>query len=208
MRLVLLGPPGVGKGTLAARLSRRTGATVLSTGELLRAALRPGGDPALAESARVILSGEFVSDFVATELILGRLQGLSRFVLDGFPRTAPQAHALETFLEARGIPLDAAMLLDAPEAVVAVRIAGRRVCAVCGAGSSGAGRCVRCGGVLILRPEEDDPAKAGLRRRLYEERTRPVITFYRDRGTLFTLEASGDSDAVERAACEALSVAV
>ena len=215
MRVTLLGPPGVGKGTLAARLSSRWGVPHLSTGELLRAALRDGRDAPLAEAARVILSGAFVPDEVANRLILERLRGVGGFVLDGFPRTVPQARALDDFLASEGASLDAALLLDAPDALIDERIRQRRVCAACGRACDLRlspprldGCCDGCGGTLGARPEEDAPEKALLRRRLYRERTAEVLEYFRESGRLLRVDATGSPEQVEKVACEALGVAV
>ena len=215
MRVTLLGPPGVGKGTLAARLSSRWGVPHLSTGELLRAAIRGEASPELAEAARVILSGAFVPDEVANRLVLERLAGQPGFVLDGFPRTVPQAESLDRFLGARGESLGAALLLDASDARIDGRIRRRRVCAACGRACDLrlsppvlAGRCDVCGGVLTARPEEDTPKKAALRRGLYRERTGAVIDYYGASRRLLTIDASGSPADVERAACAAVAGAV
>ena len=178
MRVTLLGPPGVGKGTLAARLSSRWGVAHLSTGELLRAAMRDGADSELADAARVILSGAFVPDEVANRLVLGRLKDQSGFILDGFPRTVPQAETLDSYLLQERAALDAALLLDAPDELIDARIRQRRVCVRCGwtcdlrlSPPAMSGKCDRCEGAVAPRPEEDEPEKAALRRALYRDRT-------------------------------------
>jgi adenylate kinase len=177
--------------------------------------MRDPSDPALAEAAQVILSGAFVPDEIANRLVLNRLDGGVGFVLDGFPRTVPQADALDRFLAANGVALNAAVLLDADDGVIDRRIGQRRVCPACGRSydlklspPQDMGRCDFCGEELTLRPEEDTPEKAALRRRLYRERTGEVIEYYASSGRLASIDASGPPAAVEKAACDAVLRAV
>jgi adenylate kinase len=193
MRLVLLGPPGAGKGTLGARLSASLRIPHLSTGELLRAAIR-GGD----QDARVILSGAFVPDEVATRLILPRLDLKQGFLLDGYPRTLAQAESLAAFT-----PLDAVLLLELSQAALDARLAGRRVCPECAASyhlvaapPRQAGVCDRCGGALTLRPEDDTPEKRRVRTQLYQEKTASLIGFYEAAGLLHRIDSSGPPEIV------------
>lgn len=193
MRIVLLGPPGSGKGTLGASLSASFSIPHLSTGELLRAAIREGN-----EEAQVILSGAFVSDEVANRLILPRIAHLSGFILDGYPRTLAQAEALDAATH-----IDAVLLLELDNATLEQRIAGRRVCVSCGKGyhllvtpPKVDGVCDHCGGVLAPRPEEDTSEKRLTRTNLYRELTAPLIVFYRGTGRLFSIDAEGSPEKV------------
>ncbi len=198
----MLGPPGAGKGTLGARLSASLRIPHLSTGELLRAAIK-GGD----EDARVILSGAFVPDDVATRLILPRLDAQQGFLLDGYPRTLVQARSLAAFT-----PLDAVLLLELSQSTLDARLAGRRVCEACGASyhliaapPSVDGVCDCCGGALSLRPEEDTPEKRQVRSQLYRERTASLIGFYEAAGLLRRIDSSGSPEIVAQIAEKALS---
>lgn len=177
--------------------------------------MRDGTNPELAEAAKVILSGAFVPDELANKLVLDRLIDVPGFVLDGFPRTVPQAEALDRFLLASAIPLHGALLLDADESVIDGRIRQRRICGLCGHTydltldpPAILGRCDDCNGALVRRPEENTAEKAALRRNLYRERTGGVIAFYYETGRLRRIDASGLPVEVESAACEAVRGAV
>ena len=211
MRLILLGPPGVGKGTQGARLSARLGVPSVSTGALLRALITSGEQTPLVQEARQILSGAFVSDVFASQLAFGAIEGEPGFVLDGYPRTVAQAEALEEFLAQRGLALDAVLLLQLGERALEERISGRRLCLDCGATyhvriapPQRMGVCDRCGARLILRPEDDQPAKRLLRGQLYETQTAPLYTFYRERGMLKQIDAAGLPEQVFTEICKSI----
>ncbi|MGC4047388.1 MAG: nucleoside monophosphate kinase [Armatimonas sp.] len=202
MRIVLLGPPGAGKGTLGASLSASLSIPHLSTGELLRAAIREGD-----EEARVILSGAFVSDEVANRLILPRIAHLPGFILDGYPRTLVQAEALDAATR-----IDAVLLLELDDNTLEQRIAGRRVCASCGRGyhlviapPKAEGVCDLCEGELILRPEEDTLEKRLTRTRLYRELTAPLIIYYGGARKLHSIDAGGSPEKVVKLSQNALN---
>ena len=212
MRLILLGPPGVGKGTQGARLSQALSVPSVSTGALLRALIATGNETPRVQEARQILSGAFVSDTFANQLAFEAIQAQTGFVLDGYPRSVGQAAALEAFLLERGTALDAVFLLRISDQVLAGRVAGRRVCSECGATyhlviapPRQEGHCDLCGGGLALRPEEDQPEKRFLRRQLYETQTAPVCAFYQERGLLRVIDAEGLPEVVYNKICESLS---
>ncbi|MFN8035035.1 MAG: adenylate kinase [Acidimicrobiia bacterium] len=202
-RLVLLGKQGAGKGTQAVRLAEHYGLTHLSTGELFRAAARSGTAFGL-EAKRFMDDGELVPDDIVVGVVEERFSdngGLVErgFVLDGFPRTAPQAKELTRVLA--GSPLDATVELDVPMGVVLDRLAGRRVCEQCGATyhvnlpPTDPWQCDNCGGAVVQR--EDDTEAAVMRRlEIYETETVPIRELYREEGLLVTVDGTGDGDAV------------
>jgi adenylate kinase len=201
-RLVLLGKQGAGKGTQAARLSERYGIEHVSTGDLFRAAAA-AGTAAGREAEQYMNRGDLVPDDLTLRIVEERFaeDGLvdQGFVLDGFPRTLPQAEKLEAVLD--GHPLDLVINLDVPTEIVLDRIAGRRVCEDCGttyhvnAPPKDNWTCDVCGGRVVQR--EDDTEDAVMRRlELYEEETVPIIDFYRNVGKLVVIDGTGDGDDV------------
>jgi adenylate kinase len=201
-RLVLLGKQGAGKGTQAARLSERYGIEHVSTGDLFRAAAA-AGTAAGREAEQYMNRGDLVPDDLTLRIVEERFaeDGLvdQGFVLDGFPRTLPQAEKLEAVLD--GHPLDLVINLDVPTEIVLDRIAGRRVCEDCGttyhvnAPPKENWTCDVCGGRVVQR--EDDTEDAVMRRlELYEEETVPIIDFYRNVGKLVVIDGTGDGDDV------------
>ncbi|MBE7561283.1 adenylate kinase [bacterium] len=200
MRVVLVGPPGAGKGTQAARVAARYGLAHLSTGDLLREAIRE--ETPLGRLAQGYLeAGELVPDEVVTDLVAERLsrpESERGFLLDGFPRTQAQAVALLDFLSRRGQRLDAVVLLSAGEEALVRRLAGRWTCPVCARvyheasrPPRVAGRCDDDGAALVQRP---DDAPETIRRRLavYHGRTEPMLAEFRRRGLLHSVAAEGD----------------
>ncbi len=201
MRIVLLGAPGSGKGTQAQRLVERAGIPQISTGDLLRAAVARGTE--LGRQAREAMDGgRLVDDSLVLGMIRERLAERDTrrgFILDGFPRNLAQAHALERLLESLGRPLDAVVQFEVGDAELVRRISGRRTCADCGRvfGLSGtrpvaqrAELCPKTGAPhrLTQRPD-DNEATVGERLRVYAEKTRPLIDFYRARGLLRSIDA-------------------
>jgi adenylate kinase len=200
LNLVMIGPPGAGKGTQAARLCSHFGIPKISTGEILREAVASG--TALGnEVKKIIGAGRLVSDDLIISVVRDRLNrpdALGGFVLDGFPRTVVQANALDVMLEGRG-PL-VVVVLEVPEQELVRRLAWRRVCASCGASYGGvdvpeltgergggegpveAGRCRTCGGPLVQR-EDDSGAVIRDRLKVFVSQTAPLVEFYRDRPT-------------------------
>jgi adenylate kinase len=213
MRLILLGAPGAGKGTVAKKLTAIDGSVQISTGDILRAAVKEG--TALGKKAETAMkAGDLVSD----ELIMGIMEERLRqddckagFLLDGFPRTIPQAEALKGLLARLGIELDAAVNLDVPREVLLDRLTTRRTCVDCGtiynvksAPPKIEGVCDKCGGKVVQR---DDETEAAISNRLdvYNAKTALLVDFYRDAGLLMDLNA-GSSDLVVAAVREKLGI--
>ncbi|MDQ3932640.1 MAG: adenylate kinase [Actinomycetota bacterium] len=213
MRLVLVGPPGAGKGTQASRISDRYGIPHVATGEILRENVRK--ETELGQKAKGYMDkGELVPDELIIDMVRNRLAESDSddgFVLDGFPRTVPQAQALEQVLDELGQALDVVVRLAIGEDEVLRRITGRRVCKECGAvyhveadppGQEGV--CDQCGGDLVQR--EDDTEQI-VRDRLsgYRDQTQEVVSFYEDRGLLHDVEAEGEPDEVTERLFEVLA---
>jgi adenylate kinase len=201
-----MGTPGAGKGTQAQRLGDRFGACHISTGDALREAVRAG--TALGGEARLYMDGgRLVPDDVVIGIVAERLDHADcrgGFVLDGFPRTLPQAQALDTFLDRRGQPLDAVVLIAVPAEDAVRRLAGRRVCPDCGSmfhvafqAPQQAGRCDRCGAALVQR-EDDHEETIRHRFDVYARETAPVLEHYRQRGLLRHVDGIGSRDEVSR----------
>ena len=214
MRIVLLGAPGSGKGTQAQRLVERAGIPQISTGDLLRAAVARGSE--LGRQAREAMEGgRLVDDALVLGMIrerLGEPDTRRGFILDGFPRNLAQAHALERLLEALQQPLDAVVQFDVDYRELVRRISGRRSCADCGrvfnmltSPPASSESCPRTGAPhrLMQRPD-DNEATVAERLRVYDEKTRPLIDFYRARGLLRVIDAAGDVDEVTRRLARAL----
>ncbi len=199
MRLILLGPPGAGKGTQAKLLVDRLGIPQISTGDMLRAAVK-AGTPLGQEAKQYMDRGALVPDEVIIGLVRERLQqpdSARGYILDGFPRTAVQAEALGKTLAALQASLDHVVSLEVPTEDLVLRIAGRRTCRNCGAmyhvrfsPSTTDGRCDACGGATYQR--EDDREET-VRRRLavYSEQTAPLISFYEARSLLRRVPGTG-----------------
>jgi adenylate kinase len=207
MRLIIMGPPGAGKGTQARQLAETWSVAHVATGDMLREALAQG-TPLGLEARRYMDSGGLVPDEVVIGLVADRLtrpDARGGFVLDGFPRTAAQAEALDRLLAARGLGLDRVIFLDVTRPELLRRLTGRRVCRTCGATyhlisapPRTAGRCDACGGELYQR---EDDAEAAVARRLdvYQSQTAPLLAYYRSRGQLACVPGEG---AVEQVAAE------
>jgi adenylate kinase len=204
MVVILLGPPGVGKGTQGAFLSDDLGWIRIATGDLLRDARREGTE--LGRRAQTFMdAGELVPDDLIVELVRERLAGLApttAVLLDGFPRTVPQAEALGGMLSAIGRTVDGVLLLEAPEEVLVKRIAGRRSCPECGRvynvhfdPPASANRCDSCGSALVHR-EDDLPETVTNRLRVYSELTRPLVAHY-ERSPAPVLRVRGDGSVDE-----------
>lgn len=215
MRLILIGPPGAGKGTQGARLSERLGVPSVSTGTLLRQLLASGEDTPLVREARQIEQGAFVSDAFANQLAFSAIAGQVGFVLDGYPRSVAQAAALASFLGERQQVLDAVLIFTLTAETLSARLLGRRVCGRCGATYhlSAAppclvGQCDRCGGALVPRREDDQPEKIALRQHLYETQTAPLIRYYQDQGLAREVLVEGSPEVVFQRICELLLISV
>ena len=198
LNLILLGPPGAGKGTQASRLTEDFGLPYIGTGDLLREHKQQSTE--LGKQAKGYMdSGGLVPDELVIAMILDKIEdeGDDGFLLDGFPRTVPQADALSQELEKRGRRLMAALLIDAPDEVVIRRLSGRRQC------SEGHlyhvefdppkhdGKCDQCGKPLKQR-EDDEPDKIRKRLETYHEKTEPLIEYYDERGLLRRFDGTRD----------------
>ncbi len=198
LHVIILGAPGSGKGTQAARIARRFGLRHLSTGDMLRDAV--AGKTELGEQAESYMKrGALVPDELILELIGAELgkDDARGWILDGFPRTLPQAEALEKLLAARGEQIDHVLDIEVDPEVIVRRLANRRVCPQCKAvynldtiKTRVPGKCDLCGGALIKRPDDEEET---VRRRLrvYAEQTAPLIAFYEKRGGLVHVGGSG-----------------
>lgn len=205
MKLILLGPPGAGKGTQAKMLMDRYGIPQISTGDILRAAVK-AGTPMGLRAKSFMDAGGLVPDDVVVGIVRERIQEddcKAGFILDGFPRTVPQADALAEALTALGRPLDAVVSLAVDVEALVERLTGRRTCRDCGLGyhvtfaaPKAAGICDACGGELVQR---DDDREETIRRRLdvYNEQTSPLIDYYRKSGLLSEVDGMLSMDAVQ-----------
>ena len=194
MNIVLLGAPGAGKGTQAAKLVEKYGFAHISTGDMLRAAVKNQTQLGL-EAKKYMDAGDLVPDEVVIGLVKERLQDedtANGFILDGFPRTSTQAVALDSELSTLERPLDAALLVDVKKEVIVKRLTSRRMCRECGyIGTDADAKCPKCGGEMYQR---DDDNEATVRNRLdvYESSTAPLIDYYR--GCDLLKEIDGDRD--------------
>lgn len=201
VRLLIFGRQGAGKGTQASRLADHYGIVHISTGDMLRAAVKEGTE--LGRRAKAVMdAGQLVSDEIMLGIIDERLResdAAAGWLLDGFPRTAEQAKGLTGIVGDDGV--DLAINLEVPEDVVVERISSRRVCSNCGAIYSVSsppatpGVCDKCGGEVVQR---DDDTEASVRKRLslYNEQTEPLLAVYEAQGLLATVDGVGDADAI------------
>jgi adenylate kinase len=205
-RLVLLGAPGVGKGTQADLLNQRLDACHLSTGDLFRAASKQRESeqsPAMRAAMEHMRRGELVPDSTVWEMVRERTNSIrcsAGFVLDGFPRTLGQAESLRQLMQGEKIPLNAVVNYELPLAAIVARLSGRRTCEKCKAVYHVTGHppkiegvCDRCAGKLFQR-EDDRPESITVRMDAYQRSTAPLIEFYRAQGLLVSIAASGSPD--------------
>ncbi len=208
MKVVLLGPPGAGKGTQAKRLEDLRGLKQLSTGDMLRAAVA-AGTPLGRQAKQVMESGALVRDDLIVAMIAERIAQsdcAKGFVLDGFPRTLQQAEALDAMLKTRGRGrIDRVIELAVDEPALIERIAGRFACAKCGAGyhdkfklPKKAGVCDRCGSSEFLRRPDDRAEAVAVRLEAYRRQTAPILPYYQDRGLLKTVDGMASTEEVAR----------
>lgn len=206
MRMILIGPPGAGKGTQAESLKAHYPIAHISTGDMLRGNVRSGTE--LGGKARVFMdAGRLVPDDLIIEMMRSRLQAddaRSGFLLDGFPRTIAQAEALGGLLREMAIDLNAVVLLEVSDDTVVQRLTSRRVCSSCGAIYNAAahppkveGVCDVCAGEVIQRGDDKEPV---IRKRLavYHEQTSPLVSYYEKRGMLHRVDAALSKDSVLR----------
>ncbi len=206
VNLVLLGPPGAGKGTQARKLQDRFGLVQLSTGDLLRAAVAAGTEAGKAAKA-VMERGDLVSDDIVIAILRDRLADpdcAGGVIFDGFPRTTVQAEALDALMAETGRAITAAISLEVDDAAMVTRISGRFTCAGCGEGYHDSfktpvvdGTCDSCGGTAFKRRADDNAETVGQRLRAYHAQTAPLIDFYAATGVLTTIDAMQDIDRVE-----------
>jgi adenylate kinase len=204
MILILLGPPGSGKGTQAKKLMAQRGWPQLSTGDMLRTAIAQGSP--LGTAAKAFMDrGALVPDEVVIDLIAERTKqpdSQKGFILDGFPRTIPQAEALDRMLAGSGRKVDRALLFEIPDADLIRRLSGRRTCVNCGAmyhleslPAQNDGVCDKCGSKVVQR-DDDKPEVIQKRLAVYHTQTEPLAGYYRARGKLHALNAAQSFDAV------------
>jgi len=207
MNLILLGPPGAGKGTQAKRLEQKYGLVQLATGDMLRAAVASGS--ALGTRVKAIMdSGRLVPDDIIVAMLAARIaepDAANGFILDGFPRTVPQAEALDRMLEAASRHLDHVILMEVDEQALIERIAGRFSCRTCGASFHERhhrprieGVCDVCGGTDLVHRADDRPEAIATRLAAYRNQTAPLLPYYRERGVLRTVDGMADIDEVTR----------
>jgi len=207
MRLILLGPPGAGKGTQAKRLQESRGLVQLSTGDMLRAAVA-SGSPLGQQAKRVMEAGELMPDEIIIDMIAERVDQQdcrNGFVLDGFPRTTRQAAALDEMLKRKNASLDAVIELAVDEAALIERISGRFSCAKCGAGyhekfqrPKKDGVCDVCGSTEFVRRKDDNATTVAARLEAYRNQTAPILPYYEERGLLRRVDGMADVDEVTR----------
>ena len=204
-RLILMGPPGGGKGTQAKRLQDRYGIVQLSTGDMLRAAVKAG--TALGKEAKAVMdAGKLVSDDLIVAMIAERIAEAdcaNGFILDGFPRTVPQAQALDKLLKDKRIKLDSVIEVAVPDARLIERITGRFTCAKCGEGyhdkfkqTKKAGVCDVCGSTEFIRRADDNAETVGARLKAYHDQTAPLMPYYQAQGLLKVIDGDRDMNVV------------
>jgi adenylate kinase len=206
--LILLGPPGAGKGTQARMLEDRFGLVQLSTGDLLRAAVASGSEAGRAAKA-VMEAGDLVSDDIVIAILRDRLAApdcANGVILDGFPRTTTQAEALDVMLAESGQQIDAAILLEVDDAKMVTRIAGRFTCGACGEGYHDtfkapkvADTCDSCGAQQMTRRADDNAETVASRLEAYHAQTAPLITYYAKKGALRRVDAMGEIAEIQQA---------
>lgn len=207
MNLILLGPPGAGKGTQAKRLEQQHGVVQLSTGDMIRAAIASGSP--LGQRVKAIYdAGRLVPDGIIIDMIAERIaqpDSARGFILDGFPRTAPQAEALDRMLAECGQRLDHVILMEVDEPALVERIAGRFTCRECGASyherfhrPAVDGICDACGSTDLVHRADDRPEAVATRLEAYRNQTAPILPYYHERGVLRTVDGMAEIDDVTR----------
>ncbi len=207
MNLILLGPPGAGKGTQAKRIMERYDLVQLSTGDMLRAVVASGSELG-RQAARIMEAGEFMPDDLMVRMISERIDQAdcaNGFILDGFPRTTAQAEALDAMLAEKGLELDSVIEIEVDEEAMVERITGRYTCAACGAGYHDVyqhpkteGVCDGCGGSEFVRRKDDNEETVRTRLGVYRAQTAPILPYYRDQGVLESVDGMAEIDEVTK----------
>jgi adenylate kinase len=216
MRLVLVGPPGAGKGTQAVFLAAHYSIPHISTGDIFRANIK--NETELGKLAKSYTdAGNLVPDSVTNEMVRDRLtweDAQNGFLLDGFPRNVAQAEYLRAILAEKATPLDASLEFSLENSEIVRRLAGRRTCRGCGSSfhiefekPAVDGICDKCGGELYQRPDDSEEVIAN-RLAVYADQTAPIISFYRNEGLLITIPALGEVSEISTRAIAALTAAV
>ena len=212
MKIIMLGAPGAGKGTQAKQIADKYQIPHISTGDIFRANIKEGTE--LGKKAKEYMDqGALVPDELTCDLVMDRISkddAKNGFVLDGFPRTIPQAEALTAALEKAGQAMDYAIDVDVPDQVIVDRMGGRRACVNCGATyhiiaipPKTEGKCDRCGSDLVLR-DDDKPETVQKRLDVYHAQTQPLIDYYKEKGILKTVDGTQSSEEVFRCITEIL----
>lgn len=212
MKIILLGPPGAGKGTQAKSISDKYSIPHISTGDIFRKNISEK-TPLGIKAKEYIDKGQLVPDEVTIDIVKDRLQQedcKKGFLLDGFPRTVNQAEALDQFLSMLGKDIDNALLIDVPKENILERMTGRRVCISCGASyhikfnpTTVPGKCDKCGGEVIQR-KDDTEETVGERLKVYDTQTQPLIDYYKKQNKLLIVDGTKEICDVFRSICNAL----
>ena len=205
MNLILMGPPGAGKGTQSQRIEKSHGIVQLSTGDMLREEVASGSDLG-KEAKEVMESGGLVSDELIIAMISSRIDQddcKKGFILDGFPRTTPQAEALDAMLTEKGLKIEHVIEMKVDDEAMVKRITGRFTCAVCGAGyhdefqkPEKEGVCDQCGGTEFTRRADDNAETVRARLQAYHEQTAPILSYYKEKGAMKSVEGMATIDEV------------
>jgi adenylate kinase len=207
LNLILLGPPGAGKGTQAKKLTDERGLVQLSTGDMLRAEVA-SGSPLGIEAKKIMDAGQLVSDAIVIGMIDGRTDKpdtAKGVIFDGFPRTVAQAEALDAMLQKKGKKIDAVIELKVDDAALVERISGRFTCAKCGTGYHDKfarpkkdGICDKCGSTEFTRRADDNAETVKARLVAYNQQTAPILPYYRAKGVLHAVDGMADMSEVAR----------
>ncbi|MCI6886059.1 MAG: adenylate kinase [Lachnospiraceae bacterium] len=204
MKIIMLGAPGAGKGTQAKKIAEKYGIPHISTGDIFRANIKGGTE--LGMKAKAYMDqGQLVPDDVTIGMLLDRISEADctgGYVLDGFPRTIPQAESLTEALNQRGEKMDYAINVDVPDEAIVTRMSGRRACLSCGAtyhvvynAPKSEGICDACGEALVLR-DDDKPETVQKRLTVYHDQTQPLINYYQNEGILVTVDGTKELNEV------------